>query len=286
MTTQAACKPSEAGVAALLRTLVPAWASRSPARIEYLPGGYTHRNYRVEVDGDAYVLRVVERNPPNRHERRFLAVAAAPDVIAYDERHGHMLTRWIEGRILAAAPPAPAEAGAYLADLHRQIPFGVRRYDLNAQVDALLRPALAKEADIASADRRASAAVAKAFRRLAWRPSALVGCHNDLNPWNIIRVEGGFRTLDWETAGDNDPLFDLAGLCVGLGWHFEQAMACVDEYRRNAMLQHATPQRLRETLAAFHVREYAWAAAQLAAGNQRDEIRQQAASMYSAVMGL
>ena len=273
-------------VVALLIGLVPAWSSRRPARIDYLPGGYTHRNYRVEMAGRAYVLRVA-RKVPHPHERSYLAIPAAPDVIAYDGRHGHMLTRWIDGRILDSARPGPIEAGAYLADLHRQIPAGVRRYDLSAEVGALLRRALADDADACT--RRASAAVAKAFEQLDWRPSALAGCHNDLNPWNIIRLdvsaaESRFRTLDWETAGDNDPLFDLAGLCSGLGWNIEQAMACAQEYRRHAPLRHVTMQRLRQTFAAFQVREYAWAAAQLAAGNRRGEIKRQAESMYAAVM--
>lgn len=269
------------GVVAVLHGLVPAWASRPQPRIDYLPGGYSHRNYRVEMDGRAYALRVAW-TPPRPRERRYLAIAAAPDVVAYDKRRGHLLTRWIDGRILDSARPGPIEAGAYLADLHRQIPFGVRRYDWRAEVDALLSRALAEDALVDAEDRRATAAVVDAFKRLDWRPAALVGCHNDLNPWNIIRVPRGFRTLDWETAGDNDPLFDLAGLCSGLDWHGEQALACVSEYQRHARLDDATPQRLRQTLVAFQVREYAWAAAQLAAGNHRDEIKQQAASMHAA----
>ena len=118
------------------------------------------------------------------------------------------------------------------------------------------------------------------FERTAWRAATWRGCHNDLNPWNIIRVEDGkdaasFRTLDWESAGDNDPLFDLVGLCVGLGWGMDHARACHDAYRRGRTGNGVTEARLRDTFRAFLVREYAWAVAQLALGNDRDEIRAQ-----------
>ena len=43
---------------------MPAWGSHEVQRIDYLPGGYTNRNYRLEVQDRAYVLRVVEGAKP------------------------------------------------------------------------------------------------------------------------------------------------------------------------------------------------------------------------------
>ena len=48
------------------------------------------------------------------------------------------------------------------------------------------------------------------------------------------------RTLDWESAGDNDPLFDLVGLCVGLGWGIREAQTCHAAYRRDGARIEAT----------------------------------------------
>lgn len=42
------------------------------------------------------------------------------------------------------------------------------------------------------------------------RPAQLVLCHNDLNPKNILLDGGKAWLIDWESAGMNDPLFDLA----------------------------------------------------------------------------
>ncbi|MXY55783.1 MAG: phosphotransferase [Gammaproteobacteria bacterium] len=248
---------------------MPAWGAHEIQRIEYLPGGYTNRNYRVEVQDHAYVLRIVEGTKPRPCERDYLALDVAPDVVAYDVRHGHLLTLWISGQVLADSPPSPGEAGEYLAALHARIPLGINRYDFHREVTTMFRRA-----------REVDPRVQACFEATAWRPATWRGCHNDLNPWNIIRVEGGkeqarFRTLDWESAGDNDPIFDLVGLCVGLGWGIEHARACHDAYRRGGSGLGATEVRLRDTFRAFLIREYAWAVAQLAIGNDRDEIRAQ-----------
>lgn len=267
---------NEPVVREILTALMPAWGPHEVRRIEYLPGGYTNRNYRVEVQDQAYVLRVVEGTAPRHCERDYLALDVAPDVVAYDPSRGHLLTRWIPGQVLADSPPSPAEAGEYLADLHARIPLGLNRYDFDREITGMFRRAS-----------RLDPAVQACFEATAWRPATWRGCHNDLNPWNVIRVEGEesatrFRTLDWESAGDNDPLFDLVGLCVGLGWGMEHARACHDAYQRGGT-GIASETRLRDTFRAFLIREYAWAVAQLAIGNDRDEIRAQVATSRDAL---
>ena len=257
---------NETAVKAVLTTLMPFWHADEIRRIEYLPGGYTNRNYRVEVQGCAYALRLVEGSAPRPHERRYLDIDSAPDVVAYDAAHGHLLTRWIDGPLLATAPPEPDEAGVYLAALHASIPTGVRRYDFTQEILRMFGKA-----------RRVEPAIRDCFERIAWRPTTWRGCHNDLNPWNIIRLEDppSFRTLDWESAGDNDPLFDLVGLCVGLGWGIREAAASHAAYHRDVAGVQATEARLADTFRAFLIREYAWAAAQLAIGNEREEVGNQ-----------
>ena len=271
----------EARVLEIAQRLMPAWPADATARVEYLPGGYSNRNYRIDVGGARYALRVVGRPAPRRHgirERRYLEIAAAPDLIGYDERTGDMLTAWIEGELLAASPPSPGDAGRYLAALHAEIPLGIRRYGFETEMRALL-------ANVPDPDPQ----VLGVFEALVQSMPAVpeCGCHNDLNPWNVIRVEGaspGYRTLDWEFAGDNDPLFDLVGLGLGFEWDAAQLAICAASYRATGRTLDATPNRLEAAILAYRIREYAWAAAEVATGNDRPEIREQEATMRAAVL--
>ena len=272
--TSASTQAQQAEARAVARRLMPAWRNLPVDGVDYLPGGYSNRNYRLVVAGREYALRVARR-PPAPGEDRYLAIAAAPEVVAHDAEHGHLLTRWITGPSFADAPPSPVEAGAFLADLHRQIPAGVRDYDVVAEANRLLR---------AAPD--GGPAMTELLRGLGWRPASRIGCHNDLNPWNVLRGGDGWRTLDWEMAGDNDPLFDLVGLAIGCGWGFAEMCSCHASYQASGGIASGNPQHLRATATVFRIREHAWAAAQTAAGNDRKEIRAQAAAMRRAALGL
>ena len=242
---------------------MPTWEVERIERVTYLPGGYANDNYRFEYDGRAYALRIV-RHPgaDRRAEARFLQLASAPEVVAVDLPSGHLLTRWIDGTLLADSTVAPETAATYLQALHAEIPQGVRHYD----------PREAIRRDLAGADTVAPVAVT-ALDRLDWTPADLRGCHNDLNPWNVLHTKGGWRTLDWEFAGDNDPLFDVVCLGRGLGYDDAGMERLAATYYDSAAV---SPLRVLETRILFELREYAWAVRQIALGNDRAEIRAQA----------
>jgi len=242
---------------------MPTWKAGRIETVTYLPGGYANDNYRFEYRGGAYALRIA-RHPgaDRRAEARFLELASAPEVVAFDLPGGHLLTRWIDGTLLADSPVPPETAAAYVQALHAEIPTGVRRYD----------PRAAIRRDLAGAEKLTRNAVI-ALDRLDWTPAELRGCHNDLNPWNVLRTERGWRTLDWEFAGDNDPLFDV--LCLGRGLGYDDA-----DMERLAAAYYGTAGvaaiRVLDTRILFELREYAWAVRQVGLGNDRAEIRAQA----------
>lgn len=269
--TSAAADKGRTQARAVARQLVPTWRTRPFEAIEFLPGGYNNRNYHLAVAGGEYALRIAGA-PPRPHEERYLAIAVAPEVVAHDAERGHLLTRWIAGPSFADAPPTPAEAGAFLADLHRQIPAGVREYDAVGHVATMLA-ATGGDAELTGL-----------LRGLGWRPAApRRGCHNDLNPWNILRGATGLRVLDWEAAGDNDPLFDVVGLCVGCRWGLREMERCRAAYEAAGGAAAANPRHLRATATLFYLREHAWAAL-IAARSHRKEIKAQAIAMRHAAL--
>ena len=250
-------------VAGTVLRLVPTWRAGGIERIEYLDGGYANDNYRFDYGGEAFVLRIVRGASRRRDaEMRFLQLSIAPRVVAADPVRGDMITRWIEGTLLAELPAEPEEAAMYLQELHGTVPSGVGTYDAVQVVRDYSR------------DAPVSDVAAGALRRLDWSVEETAGCHNDLNPWNVIRCGAAWRTLDWEFAGDNDPLFDLVGLAYGMGYGEDAFDALVAAYYRSR----PSDRRLVETRILYQLREHAWARHQVHLGNTRDGVAAQVAS--------
>ena len=167
--------------------LMPAWRTERIEQVIYLDGGYANDNYRFEYGGETFVVRIV-RDPANPRdaEMRYLELSVAPEVVAADPVRGDLITRWIEGTLLAEAPAEPNEAAMYLRQLHATIPSGIRRYDPAQVVRDYVR------------DASVSGVAVAALRRLDWSMTDTTGCHNDLNPWNVIRCGQSWRTLTKE----------------------------------------------------------------------------------------
>src|SRR5262249_19686490 len=73
------------------------------------PGGLTNRNYLVDADGEAYVLRVagadtaalgIDRDREVACSRAAAAAGVGPEVVAYLPEQGGIVTRFAMGRTL------------------------------------------------------------------------------------------------------------------------------------------------------------------------------------------
>jgi thiamine kinase-like enzyme len=198
------------------------WPGRI-ANVTALSGGITNRNYRVEVDGSSYVLRVggndtdllgIDRPTEHTASLRAAEVGVGPAVFAFVEPEGWLVTRFIDGR---GVPPeeirTPAgirRVAAVLRKIHgaAKIPGW---FDAHAIVDEYRDEAVAHgvsiPAEFAEAHR-----VSDRIRR-ARGPQREVPCHNDLLNANFLD-DGEIRIVDWEYAGMGDRFFDLANLSV------------------------------------------------------------------------
>lgn len=268
-------RPLQQTLRAAVAALVPAWTVTEIAAFEFLPWGYSNRNFRFQYRGSDFVLRLPhaashplygEHPYVNRTLEGALYEADVPvhtpDVVAFDTTTGNMISRWLEGSLLADEPPAPEDMVAFVKRLHEALPGTSREYDPLA----LSREYLARG--------RPHADVLATLQRSHWAPPVVTTCHNDLNPWNVIRhPEGTWITLDWEWFGANDPLFDLVTLHQGLGLD-DHLLPDLAEELLEAPVRLS---RLADCLTAFWLREYAWAHSELIRGNVREEVETQRA---------
>jgi thiamine kinase len=138
------------------------------------------------------------------------AAGIAPQVMRCDPVRRLLVTQWIEpgGGPSSFDEPALVETVAQLlARLHAQPAPGdlrVVRFDAQARTLEAALPASVSASELL-------AGASDVFARLAQAPAPPVLCHHDLHAENMLfDADGRLWLVDWEYAGLNDPVFDLA----------------------------------------------------------------------------
>jgi thiamine kinase-like enzyme len=197
-----------------------------------ISGGITNINLKVEDGGAHYVVRVGEDLPVHqimRFNERAAAKAAEAAGISPGVVHtepGIMVMRFIEGHSCAAGdiPGRLPQILPLLKRVHRELP----RF--------LYGPALAfwpfhvihnyahtlETGGSRYASRLPELLDVAASLELAVGPIDMVFGHNDLLPQNFIDDGTRLWLIDWDYAGFNSPLFDLANLASNARLDSEQ----------------------------------------------------------------
>jgi thiamine kinase-like enzyme len=200
------------------------WPGRA-AQVSVLGGGITNYNLKVELgEGETYVLRIAGRDTAElgidrrvEHEASLAAAAVGvgPEVVAFLEPEGYLVTRFIEGGIVPPErmrePEMIRRVAAALRAVHHGPPLG-RRFDTFRIVEEYRSTAYARGAPVPGEYVRARQ-VARLIER-ARGPVPERPCHNDLLNANFIDDGTRVRIVDWEYAGMGDIFFDLANFAV------------------------------------------------------------------------
>ncbi len=189
-----------------------------------LPGGITNVNFTVEDGGEKFVVRV-GGDLPLHQIMRFNELAASraahaagisPEIVHWEP--GALVMRFIEGRTYQAVDardPANLKSIVELVRrVHYELPRHFRGPALVFWVFHVLRDYAATLRDgdsrmIPELPRLLE--IAGRLERETGRIDLLFG-HNDLLSANFIDDGGRLWLVDWDYAGFNSPLFDLANL--------------------------------------------------------------------------
>jgi thiamine kinase-like enzyme len=212
------------------------------ASVERL-AGLTNRNYRVAIGGERFVLRIPGEGTSEYIDRRHEAVAARiaaeagvnAEVLFFDETDGLMLTRFIEGALTMngerfkdlGAVTRAAQAFRLMHDCGKSF---VTEFNLFQKMDEYLDYLRKKDARIPDgyADVQREAGAVRAA--LNARPAALKPCHCDPLAENFLDTGQRIFIIDWEYAGNNDPMWDLGDVSVEAGFGPEQDAALAEAY--------------------------------------------------------
>ena len=220
---------------------VPQWAKATNLKSSPLTGGITNENFRIEVNGDFFVLRIpgadtellgIVRATECAVSQLVGDIGIGPEVFYVIEPEGYLVTSFIEGKL-----PSPTELGQReniirvaetVARVHKLEPIPETFSPFRVIEDA---------ADIA---RRFNVdflnnfgwliaqmyAAETALKKTPFTPKL---CHNDLLNANFLE-DGEIRILDWEYAGMGDPVFDLANFSVHHEFNDEQDRWLLEAY--------------------------------------------------------
>jgi thiamine kinase-like enzyme len=208
---------------AALMDRVPGWAGHVRT-VEPLGGGITNRNFRVVVGDNIYVVRLpaktgtllgIDRGIEHEASRLAAIAGVGPEVMAFLEPEGVLVTRFIGGQPVT-------DAAVHDPTMLQRIAQSLRRIHQAGEVGATFSPFRVVEAYALTATRHGgrlpaghehAQPVALAIEQ-AIHPDPPVLCHNDLLNANFIDDGSTIRIVDWEYAGMGDRYFDLANFAV------------------------------------------------------------------------
>jgi thiamine kinase-like enzyme len=199
------------------------WPDRQ-VRLEPLGGGITNRNFKVDVGGESFVLRIGGKDTEllgiDRSLEHAASLAAAeagvgPEVVAFVEPEGYLVTRFLDGRPIPPEEMRTAERIRQVAPVLRRIHEGTAipgRFDSFRVVESYRATAEEHGVRVPAAFHVAQDLANEIERARGVQP--LLPCHNDLLNANFIDDDAGIRIVDWEYAGMGDRFFDLANFSV------------------------------------------------------------------------
>ena len=208
---------------------IDAWRGR-PVSIRPLTNGLTNANYRVDVDGRAFVVRIpgastellaIDRANELHSARVAAALGIGPAVLHHFPDSGATVIEFLHGRPMTNAtlqePGMPGRIAATLRALHGGPRF-LRDFDMLGLADGYRAVIERRGFPVPSGYRARRPVIREIGAALAARPLPSVPCHNDLLADNYIEQGDRLRLVDWEYSGNGDPAFELGNTCRELDY--------------------------------------------------------------------
>ena len=203
---------------------IPDWRGKAVA-IHPLSGGLTNTNYRAEVNGTPYVVRIpgaktellaVDRANEYHNTKAAGEAGVCPKVVHYLPDEKVMVLEFVHGETMSIArlqqPGMPTRMAQSLKKLHAGPRF-LRDFNMFRLTEFYLKMVDEHDVRISENYRSYLPAVARIEAAFARRPLPAVPCNNDLLAENYIDDGQQLWLIDFEYSGNNDPCFELGNTC-------------------------------------------------------------------------
>lgn len=195
--------------------------------IEVLPlsGGLTNTNYKVEVDGRPYFVRVpgkgtellaVDRANEFHNTKAAAEAGVGPKVLYHLPEYDVMVLEFLDGKTMSKdslnAPRMPTRMAQAIKKLHSGPRF-LTDFNMFRLTEFYLKICADRAIRIPDGYLDRTPTVAKIEKAMSVHPLPIVPCNNDLLAENYIDDGKQLWLIDYEYSGNNDPTFELGNTC-------------------------------------------------------------------------
>lgn len=209
----------------------------NPIEIAKLSGGAVNQCYRVSCSKGIFAIRIGKPNPENYGFDRYREwqfykegerLGISPTLRDGDPSTGTLVMDFIEGPLVDKTLIRHNDGISKVADLLRKLHSISCKEDKEPITLFFVRTFLEKLKFLGLLPEGWEKKIQEIINQTSCSKQ-LVLCHNDL-AFNLMFENDRFWAIDWECAGWNDPLFDLAPLCIWYDFSTEEKKKLLVSY--------------------------------------------------------
>lgn len=220
-------------------------------------GGLTNKNYRVKTKTNEYILRIpgkctetmISRKNEKYNSKIGYLLNLNVDTIYFNEHSGVKLTKYVENAETLNPSTAKLEENmAMVTDLLRTL--HTSEVELQSEFDVckeLVKYEKLTE-DAHGTYYEGYDNVRKEFYEFIERLNVIgvdcIPCHNDLVAENLIKNKKRMYLIDWEYAGMNDPMWDLAAHLIECEFNEEEEELFLNYYFQGNEITKSSKQKI------------------------------------------
>ncbi len=203
---------------------IPQWDGKYVS-ITPLLGGLTNSNFKVEVDGLPYFVRVpgestdllaVDRNNEYHNAKAAFIAGVGPKVLYHVPEYNVMVLEFLNGKTMSKEslnePGQPARMAESIHKLHAGPRF-LRDFNMFRLTEYYLSLCRDRDIQIPDGYLERMPTVRRIEQAMNVKPLETVPCNNDLLAENYIDDGEQLWLIDYEYSGNNDPTFELGNTC-------------------------------------------------------------------------
>lgn len=203
---------------------IPEWKNKQ-AVITPLAGGLTNSNFKVEVDGAPYFVRIpgastellaINRENEYHNSKAAHEAGVGPNVLYYLPEHCAMVLEFLNGKTMSKEslnqPGMPTRMAQAIHKLHAGPRF-LTDFNMFRLTEYYLQICDEHSIKIPDGYLERMPTLTMIEQAMSTHPLPTVPCNNDLLAENYIDDGNQLWLIDYEYSGNNDPTFELGNTC-------------------------------------------------------------------------